>query len=165
MAIQPVEPIIIPAKTADKLWIVYLNVNSQNPTSPANVFIRLAPYSSETGEIFNDYAKVIEIPDLFAAAAKDEVLANAIGTLFNAIEKLAKDRGIFGVVPQETPIIPVDPTGPDSVVPPITEAPVVTPETPIVEVPGSETPAETPVVEVSQNEISATETPDPVTNA
>ena len=106
MPIQPLQPITIPAKTADVLWVSYMSVNAPSAQAPVTAFIRLAPFVSATGEVINDQAQTIEIPDLFAAAAVDPVLGNALNTLFAAIQKLAHDRNMFVPPAPEAPVEP-----------------------------------------------------------
>lgn len=107
MAIQPGQPIIIPEKTADTLWVSSLCVEAPNLTTPVSVAIKLLPYNSQTGETFPTCVKDIRIDDLFSAAAGDEVLANAITVLFAAIQKLSDDRALFGTpAPAEPPVEP-----------------------------------------------------------
>jgi hypothetical protein len=93
--IEPNEPIEIPAKVADGLWVTSFIVTSPSPTQPVRVNITLAPFTSSTGEIFKDRQKTILIEDLFARASEDTVLANAIQTLFAAIQKLNDDAALF----------------------------------------------------------------------
>lgn len=95
MAIQPENTIVIPAKTADKLWVTYFNISSFSTSNPIPVTIKLTPYSSETGELFNDYTKTLEISDIYALAENDPVIASGISGLYAAIEKLSKDNNLF----------------------------------------------------------------------
>lgn len=95
MPIQPTNPITIPSKTADTLWVGFIYVNAPNPQSPVTASVRLIPMNSTTGEMFSDYAKTLEIDDLFAIAADNATLASAIQGLFGAIQQLAQAQGLF----------------------------------------------------------------------
>jgi hypothetical protein len=54
MPLQPKDPIVVPAKTLDKLWILRLEINAPTLGGDANVSVQLLPYNDqgETGEVF-----------------------------------------------------------------------------------------------------------------
>lgn len=96
MPIQPTEPIVIPQKTADKLWITSLHIISPNPLNPTRGHITIAPcVSDNNNEIITSLQKSIVIDDLFSEVESNPKLAAAIQAIFEAVDSMVKSRGLF----------------------------------------------------------------------
>lgn len=99
---MPITPstteIVIPpteAKVANKYWITSLAIWSPTVNAPARVECHLLPYNEQTGEAFPTLARSFTIDDIFPVAATDADVAMAMGAIFNAIDKLAKQQGVI----------------------------------------------------------------------
>ncbi len=113
MAIQ-IPPIVVapqPEKTADKLWILTMNINANSGNSaPTTAYFSVAPYISSTGEILRDQMQHINVPDVFTACYTNPILAQAVGAIYLSVESLCKERYLFGMQPDPiTPVITVNP--------------------------------------------------------
>lgn len=108
MAIEIPNPIVIPAqpsKTADKVYILTMNVNSNSGiAAPTTAYFSVAPFVSSTGEILRDQMQHISIPDVFTACEQNVVLAQAVNSIYAAVDSLCKERGLFGMQPD--PVMP-----------------------------------------------------------
>jgi hypothetical protein len=91
----PIELPAQPARTADKLWLLQLNLTAPSATAPAMVVASVAPYVSATGEILVDQARRVVIEDVLAKAQTDAVLAATMQTLFAEIERQARLAQLF----------------------------------------------------------------------
>ena len=99
MPIKPIEDIVVPAKTLDKLWITRLIISAPTLGGDANAEIQLLPYNDqgETGEIVGISINSIlqEILD------GNEHLAAAYQAILNAIQ--------YKVNPNYVPPVPEEP--------------------------------------------------------
>jgi len=98
MAILLDKPITVPAqpaRVADKLWLVSLNISAPSPTSKARVSALLAPYVGDTGEVLRDKAKMLVIDDVLTQAASDASLAATLEAVFTEIDRQARAVGLF----------------------------------------------------------------------
>ena len=95
MPIQPTSPISIPAKTADSLWILSLNIIASDSVRPIRVQMSVAPFISSTGEILKDMQKPIIIPDLSVEATKNPAVAAAVQAIYAAVQSLVQEQKTF----------------------------------------------------------------------
>ncbi len=92
---NPIELPAQPARTADKLWLLQLNIIAPSATAPAMVVASLAPYVSATGEILVDQARRLVIEDVLAKAQTDAALGATMQALFAEIERQARLAQLF----------------------------------------------------------------------
>ena len=85
-----------PARVADKLWLVNLNIMAPSPQGKVRVVAVLAPYVSATGEVLRDKAKTLVLDDVLTKAATDEQLGGAMNALLAEIERQARLVNLFG---------------------------------------------------------------------
>jgi len=95
MAIQPTNPITVPSKVADSLWITSLNIIAPDATRPIRVQMLVAPFISSTGEILKDMQKPVVISNLDTEAAGNPLVAAAVAAIYAAVENLVKTKGVF----------------------------------------------------------------------
>lgn len=95
MAIQPSQPIVVPEKIADQLWVLGINIMAPSAQQQVKAIITVAPFISATGEILRDQQKQIVITDLYAQAAQDQVVAQGIGAIYATIQKLVLDQQLY----------------------------------------------------------------------
>jgi uncharacterized protein involved in propanediol utilization len=101
--ITPLQPIEVPAKTADGLWITNLSINAPSPGQAVRVTANVVPFVSQTGELIIDKRKQLEIEDLYALASTDADVAATIQALYATLQRLITDRGLFAPPAVETP--------------------------------------------------------------
>jgi hypothetical protein len=109
-------PLVIPAvpeRQADKIWIVSMQVNAADPLKKVTANFAVAPYVSTTGELFKEKIQNIPVDDVLAACATNPTLGAALMGIYNAVEELCKQRGMFGMEPD--PIAPSIGVQPQSV--------------------------------------------------
>jgi hypothetical protein len=94
-----------PQQHADKLWVLTLNVNANNPTESVKLSISAAPYVSATGEVLREHMQHIVVEDVLTACATNPTLAAALQAIYDAVEVLCEERGLFymGEPPAEPP--------------------------------------------------------------
>jgi hypothetical protein len=84
MPLQPKDPIVVPAKTLDKLWVIRIEINAPSLGGDANVAVQLLPYNDqgETGEVFAvNFHNVLE-----EIEGGNELLANAFEAIMTAVQ-------------------------------------------------------------------------------
>lgn len=122
MAIYLTNPITIPVvqqRVADKVWISSMTVNAKYPDEPITATFVVTPYSTETNETFKELSQTFTVDDVFLACQTNQVLAQALGAIYAAVDNLIKERGLFGLEPdQPVYVFPPDPEPtPDPIVP------------------------------------------------
>jgi len=97
MPITNPNPIVVPSTTADALWIRNLSVNAPTVTGKISISAQVVPYSSSTGVMVPAAAKVLSIPDLYAAIPGDtsNTLAPAMTAIFAAIQAQIIAKNLF----------------------------------------------------------------------
>lgn len=88
-------PIVLPAKTYDKLWVKSVQITAPLPTLEAMANITLIPYVSATGEVApSTMAVSLSIPNIFARiGGGDTKLADIMGKILEYVSKEAHDQG------------------------------------------------------------------------
>lgn len=102
MPITPTNPITVPAKTFDRLWVTLLSVRSEAVSAPdalpspdASATIRLLPYSAETLDTAESQINV-NIPNIFTRISQgDTKLAQILGLILEYAGEEAKRQGLI----------------------------------------------------------------------
>jgi len=78
------------------MWIKRLEVEG-GPESPVTIAATFVPWDPVTNKALDRAGdeRVLEIPDLFAAAAADMQLASAVNRLIAELERQAKAKGVI----------------------------------------------------------------------
>ena len=90
--------IVIPpvdSQVADGIWVSSININAPSPTQPVVARIRAIPFNSTSSVMFPSLSKNIFLPDVFAEAAQQPAVAEAMGAIFNAIQVLIVSQSLF----------------------------------------------------------------------
>lgn len=98
MPITPTNTIEIPAKpatTADKVWILSLNVNAPTPEGKSRAAITVVPYSSTTNEPANAFRKTFVIDDLFTEAGQTPEIGAALLAVYAGVDAYIKKNNLL----------------------------------------------------------------------
>jgi hypothetical protein len=87
--------VVTETKTADKYWIKHMVVSAPSTTQKVGLYCNLVPFNSTTGEMLDNKAVIVRIEDVFALASTNTVVAGAMNKLFEAIDNVAKQRGLI----------------------------------------------------------------------
>ena len=87
--------IVIPQQTADALWISSVTIIASSPQKPIVAQIRVAPFNSTNGTIFNNMAKSITIQDVEGAASEYPSIEVAMSGLLQAAKDLISGKQLF----------------------------------------------------------------------
>jgi hypothetical protein len=92
---NPIPVPAVPAQVADALWVRSLNVSAPSITGKVAVSAQIVPYISSTGTLLPAQAKVLSIPDVFAAAATDTNVGTALNAIFAAVQTQVVAKNLF----------------------------------------------------------------------
>jgi hypothetical protein len=106
MPIDLSTPVVIPAvnipeKSADKVWILNMSVQAEDPTQPVSVTFTVAPFISATGDVLREGQTQIVVNDVMAACASNPTLATALTAIYSAVEELCGQQGLYGLTTEE----------------------------------------------------------------
>ena len=83
----------------DRWWVESLMINAGDPNGPVSATVRLRKYRriDDGGRELSpaDEPVTLDLPDLFAAAARDQHLASAIDAVLSAVHQLGRARGVL----------------------------------------------------------------------
>jgi hypothetical protein len=92
---EAIEPVVIEAKAADtfdKYWLSTFIVRAPSPTEEARCSAVFKLYSSTTGALSPDAEQVnVDVPNLFAEASTNELVAAALEAVFVALKPKLDD--------------------------------------------------------------------------
>ena len=92
----PITPITPAAPTYDALWVTSLNINAYSPTQPVVANVVVTPMSTATQTVNTNLSVNVQIPDVFALAATNVYIANAMGSIFAYIaDQIASGSIVF----------------------------------------------------------------------
>ena len=92
---NPIEIAAQPARVADRLWLLSLNIMAPSPATTVRVMAVLAPYVSSTGELLRDKAKTLVLQDVLTLAASDPQLGATMEAVFAEVDRQAKLAKLF----------------------------------------------------------------------
>jgi hypothetical protein len=87
------EPTSRPAVVYDRYWLQTLVMRAPAPGQTADAIVTLAAYSSADGSLSGETVN-LTVSDLFAKAAGDQQLADAMVSLMQAVQKIAAADGL-----------------------------------------------------------------------
>ena len=93
--ITPNNPVIVPAVTADALWISNLNISAPSLEGKVMANIRLIPYNSTSSVMYPSLSKSIQISDMFATASNNPTLATALEAVYVAVQTLVSGSNLY----------------------------------------------------------------------
>ena len=95
------EPITVPAKTFDKIWVEEINIYAPDPNGDAQASARLRHFSDE-GESreFSPKVSFVNANAILSGAANDPDLDAAITSLMKYIAKLGTQQGVIAAPPE-----------------------------------------------------------------
>ena len=82
-------------KSFPNVWVQSINISAPNPNQPVKAYIRIMPYNSDTGEVYEDGQRMIVLEDVFAEAQSNESVAVAMGAIFSAVQSLIISKNVF----------------------------------------------------------------------
>jgi hypothetical protein len=86
----PQDPII-----ADGVWITQLLIRSPSIEQPVSARMQLCPYNSTTNILYTDMTQIVNIPDVYATAETNPLLANAMGAIFAYVQDYVISQSLF----------------------------------------------------------------------
>lgn len=91
------DPITIPAKTYDRIWIEEIIISAPDPNGDADGRIRLRKYGVFDGvaELDPNGGQWISVENMLSKSVEDTDLQNAINSLITYIAKIGQDRSII----------------------------------------------------------------------
>ena len=91
------EPLTVPAKSYDKVWIELIEVSAPSPTGDASATVRLRRFGTdEDGNVHTDpESHRLEVKDILATSATDPELAAAVQALIGYIAKAGQQSGVI----------------------------------------------------------------------
>jgi hypothetical protein len=94
MPITPTTPIVVPARTLDKLWAQRIVIMAPEPNGEAFAEVQLLPYSEAGGAVAPDLVKILDIQGIMARAVAnpDSNIAKAMYYLLLAIDDIYKEQ-------------------------------------------------------------------------
>ena len=90
MPVTSTQPIVIPAKEFDKLWVTVFNSMSQAPNMPVNLIATLTPYNS-AGDVGNPIN--LGPYDVVEICQTDPEAAQIYGLIMAWLQKKARAEG------------------------------------------------------------------------
>lgn len=96
MPITTTNPVTVNA-TYDKVWFSRIEINAGNINAEPRAEVQMVLYRTNNGvnEANPATMKRMTIPNLFTLASQDQDVANAMGALFVALEKVAKQKNLI----------------------------------------------------------------------
>jgi hypothetical protein len=89
------DPLSVPAKEYDKVWVELIEIQAQDPNGDAVGRVRLRRFGVVDGKAeLEPDSYLLEVPNLIAESENDPELASAIETLMAYVAKLAVQKGI-----------------------------------------------------------------------
>lgn len=92
---NPIEVPAQPARVADRLWLLNLNIIAPSPVTKVRVVAVLAPYVSSTGELLREQAKTLVLGDVLTQAASDPQLGATVEAIFAEVDRQARLAKLF----------------------------------------------------------------------
>ncbi len=94
--IQPTSgSMIIPSNIADSVWINTVTLAAISPRQNASLSIRLVPYNSSSGEIFDSFTQTLKISNLPEFANQYPCVQTAIDSFYCAVQQLIISKSLF----------------------------------------------------------------------
>jgi hypothetical protein len=87
--------IVIPQQIADGLWINSVSIIAPSATRPISAQIRVSPFNSESGIIYSNMSKSINIQDVTAASIQYPSIGIAMSGLLQAAQDLISGKQVF----------------------------------------------------------------------
>jgi hypothetical protein len=91
-------PIVVPAtasQVADGLWISNLQIAAPTVAGKIRIMATIVPFISSTGVLLSNQSKVLRIDDLGTLATTSTTAANAMTSLFAAINEQIIAQKLF----------------------------------------------------------------------
>lgn len=89
------EPLNIPARNYDRIWIEVVEISAPSPSGDATARVRLRRFTVEDGQVYTEPdSQLIEVQNILEKAQTDSELANAVASLMAYIAKAGREAGI-----------------------------------------------------------------------
>ena len=91
------EPLTVPAKVYDKVWIKEVIIHAPDPNGDATARVCLQRFTVNDGvaELEPESPRWLEVPGILAGAEADEELGAAVTALMAYVEKVGREQGVI----------------------------------------------------------------------
>jgi hypothetical protein len=91
------EPLVIPARNYDRIWIEAVEISAPRPDGDAVARVRLRRFTVDDAGVVHTEpdSQKLEIADSLAKSATDEELATAIQAIMAYIAKAGTEQGVI----------------------------------------------------------------------
>lgn len=96
MLVPPSGSIVIPQQVADGLWISSITIVAPSPTRPIQAQVRVTPYNTDSGIMYGNMSKMVNIQDLTGASVQYPSIMPAMSGLLQAAQDIISGSNLFG---------------------------------------------------------------------
>lgn len=89
------EPLVIPAKSYDSIWVEEVIVSAPDPSQPVTARVRLRRFCQADGSLEPNPGCWVSVQDVLTGAAADAELAAVVSSLMAYVAKLGAEQGII----------------------------------------------------------------------
>ena len=90
------QPLVVPAKTFDKIWVEAISISAPSPDQDATAIVRLRRFQTIDGvSECEQESQKIEVNGILSLAETDPELAAAVGSLMAYIAKVGAEKGLI----------------------------------------------------------------------
>jgi len=90
------DPVTVPAKVYDKVWVEEVQINAPDPNGDATARVRLRRFGVVAGkaELEPGYGQWIEVQDVLGGAETDADLAAVVNSLMAYVARIGAEQGV-----------------------------------------------------------------------
>jgi hypothetical protein len=88
------DPLLIPAKSYDAIWVEEIVVAAPDPAQPVTARVRLRRFCAADGTLEPNQGQWVEVQDVLTGAEADAELAAVVSSLMAYVAKVGVERGI-----------------------------------------------------------------------
>jgi len=88
-------PITEPAKTASAVWVPTISISAPSPDKKVTATFSVVPWVEGTADVLSKRQKTLVVRDLYALAAVNPAVAQAVQALYGAIAAAVKSNDAF----------------------------------------------------------------------
>ena len=89
------DPIVIPAKAYDAVWVEEVVVYAPDPLGPVKARVRLRRFCQADGTLEPSQGQWLEVRDVLTGAAADPELGAAVAGLMAYVAKIGREQGVI----------------------------------------------------------------------
>lgn len=90
------DPLTVPAKLYDRIWIEEVVISAPDPNADASARVRLRRYAmvGDVAELEQEPGRWVEVRDVLSGAAADPDLAAVVSALMAYVAKIGVEAGV-----------------------------------------------------------------------